>query len=49
MNEAVRAGYNLAATPSPIRIPASTGFLRAHASSPPIAKAVASASKFVNI
>src|SRR3984885_12979050 len=42
-------GYSFAATPSPISTPASTGRRRAHASSPPAANAVASASKLVNI
>src|SRR5215218_3131370 len=43
------SGYSLAATPTPISRPASTGFRRAHASSAPVAKAVASASKLVKI
>ncbi|CNH42414.1 Uncharacterised protein [Mycobacterium tuberculosis] len=43
------SGYNLAAAPSPIRKPANTGFRRAHASSPLVANAVASASKLVKI
>ncbi len=41
------SGYSLAATPSPISAPASHGLRRAQASSAPVAKAVASASKFV--
>src|ERR1700742_1775642 len=43
------SGYSLAAAPSPISTPASTGLRRAQASSPPIANAVASASKLVKI
>ena len=43
------AGYSLAATPRPIRIPARPGRRRAQASRPPIANAVASASKLVKI
>ena len=42
------SGYSLAATPSPISTPASTGRLRAHASIAPVAKAIARASKLVN-
>src|SRR5690242_5954003 len=42
------SGYSFAATPRPISAPASQGFRRAHASSAPVAKAVARASKFVN-
>jgi hypothetical protein len=41
------SGYSLAATPSPMSAPASQGFRRAQASSAPVAKAVARASKFV--
>src|ERR1700757_3514736 len=43
------SGYTLAAAPSPISTPASTGLRRAHTNSPAIANAVASASKLVNI
>ena len=43
------SGYSLAATPSPINAPASTGLRRAQASSAPMAQAVASASKLVKI
>src|SRR5690349_9087381 len=42
-------GYSLAATPSPISVPASTGLRRAHASIAPVANAVDSASKLVKI
>src|ERR1044072_6224504 len=42
------SGYSFAAPPSPSRTPASTGLRRAHARMPVAAKAVASASKFVN-
>ena len=42
-------GYSLAAAPNPISTPASTGLRRAHASSPAMANAVASASKLVKI
>ncbi len=43
------SGYSLAATPRPMSAPASHGLRRAHASNAPVAKAVASASKFVKI
>ena len=44
-----KAGYNLAATPRPMRTPARAGRRRAQASRPPVAKAVARASKLVKI
>ena len=44
-----KSGYSLAATPSPISAPATTGLRRAQASMAPTAKAVASASKLVKI
>ncbi|CNV68652.1 Uncharacterised protein [Mycobacterium tuberculosis] len=43
------SGYSFAAEPNPISTPASTGLRRAQASSPLVAKPVASASKLVNI
>ena len=42
-------GYSLAPAPKPISTPASTGLRRAQANNPPIANAVASESKLVNI